>query len=183
MINSLVLFSVKTYKYFTLLFLLNSFVAQAQMKAEYRMFFTQRSALPDTSLGADVQAFFEDYDKERPLRSFSVDLNGDGSKEEFVVSDILCGSSNCTWVIFDREHRMSLGTLNAGIIYISRKKSEDYPLLETYASLGSEQSIVSFFTFRNGSYHETKRVVLTGGDAKKYFANKPPNDMGGKELK
>ena len=53
----------------------------------------------DGSLPGSIRDAFEDDDG-RPLKSASVDLDGDGVAEKLVPNEFLCGTGGCPWVIF-----------------------------------------------------------------------------------
>jgi hypothetical protein len=65
----------------------------------------------------------------RPLRSFSIDLNGDSIPEKLVLNEYLCGNGGCPWAVVDVRRGTVIGSLFAKRILIQAKRQNGYRLI------------------------------------------------------
>jgi hypothetical protein len=141
-----------------------------------RTFFTVRSAVPDASIPETVREEFE-KDDGSPLKSVTVDLDGDGRPEKFVLCGVPAPSGGYQWLVFDPVAATVRGGLVGTIFFVGRETDGGYPRLETYWKQGGEMSIVSRYAFARGRYSRTATRALTLWEASEYFRAKGPLDL------
>lgn len=141
-----------------------------------RTFFTVRSAVPDPSVPETVREQFE-KDDGSPLKSVSVDLDGDGRPEKFVLCGVPAPSGGFQWLVFDPLAGTVRGGLVGSVFFVGRETDGGFPRLETYWKQGGEMSIVSRYAFSKGRYNRTATRALTLWEASEYFRAKGNLDL------
>lgn len=141
-----------------------------------RTFFTVRSAVPDASIPDTVREEFE-KDDGSPLKSVTVDLDGDGRPEKVVLCGVPAPSGGYQWLVFDPAAAVVRGGLVGTIFFVGRETDDGYARLETYWKQGGEMSIVTRYAFARGRYGRTATRALTLWEASEYFRAKGPLDL------
>lgn len=139
-----------------------------QLSQESQSAFTLADAESDSLLSGDVRAKFDDDDG-RPLKSVSLDLNGDGMQEKFVPNEFLCGNGGCPWIIYDPHMRRVLGRVDGKFIIVDVKKDSGYSQIETFMGLGGGEGDVLTYAFSKGQYKRIGKVSLKGSEVSEYF--------------
>ena len=142
----------------------------------FRTFFSVRSAQPDDTVPEVMREQFE-KDDGSPLRSVSVDLNGDGTPEKFVLCGVLAQSGGYQWLVYDVKNGTGRGVIVGTLIFVGRDADNGYPRLETYWRQGGEMSVVSRYAFDRTRYGRTATRALTLWEASEYFRAKGPLDF------
>jgi hypothetical protein len=168
---------MKTILSFVLVILISS-ILQAQKTGVYRMLFTSRSAVVDTSVKG-----WRNLSEDKIPRIIKVDLNSDGTPEIIETNYASCSSSGCTWIFKDGKSKKELGKIVGATVYILHKKNNGFNDIETYWKQGFNKATAFFYSFNEGRYKEIKKSELYGDDLKKYFSNKPQFTEEIKELK
>jgi hypothetical protein len=148
----------------------------AQPTGLIRTFFTVRSAKSDDSLSEEARKEFEDDDG-RPLRSVSLDLNGDGQDEKFFLSSVASKSGGSQWLIWDPAGNAVRGVIVGSIIFVERDTDGGFARLETYWKQGGDMSVVFNYTFSRSRYVRVNSRSLTIPEIDEYFRTKPPIDL------
>jgi hypothetical protein len=148
----------------------------AQPAGPIRTFFTARSAKPDDSLSEEARDQFEDDDG-RPLRSVSIDLNGDGQEENFYLSAVASKSGGSQWLIWDPAANTLRGLVIGSLIFVERETDGGFPRLETFWKQGGDMAVVFNYTLIRGRYVRVNSRSLTIPDIDEYFRTKPPIDL------
>jgi hypothetical protein len=141
-----------------------------------RTFFSARSAVLDESISEEVREGFE-VDDGSPLKSVSIDLNGDGRLEKLVLNGVLSGSGGSQWLVYDASRGISRGLVVGSIIFVLDRNDEGYPRLETYWKQSVRMAVVFEYTYSRGRYVRTKSRALTVPEIAEYFRQKPPLDL------
>lgn len=141
-----------------------------------RTFFTVRSAVPDASIPDTIREQFE-KDDGGPLKSVTIDLDGDGRAEKFVLCGVPAPSGGYQWLVFDPAAGTSRGLVIGTIIFVGRETDGGYARLETYWKQGGDMSIVSRYACAKGRYGRTGTRALTLWEASEYFRTKGPLDL------
>ncbi len=141
-----------------------------------RTFFSVRSAQPDDTVPDVLREQFEE-DKEGPLRSVSVDLDGDGRSEKFVLSSAPTSSGGYQWLVYDPLRGVGRGVVVGAIVFIGRETDGGFPRLETYWKQGGNMSIVFRYKFDRTRYGRAGTRALTLWETSEYFRGKPPLDL------
>jgi hypothetical protein len=141
-----------------------------------KTFFTARSAKPDDSLSEEARKEFDDDDG-RPLRSVSLDLNGDGQDEKFFLSSVASKSGGSQWLIWDPAAKAVRGVIVGSIIFVERDTDGGFARLETYWRQGGEMSVVFNYSFSRSRYVRVDSRSLTVPEIDEYFRTKPPIDL------
>jgi hypothetical protein len=141
-----------------------------------RTFFSIRSAALDETVGEEVREDFE-VDDGSPLKSVSIDLNGDGRLEKFVLNSVLSGSGGSQWLVTDTSRGISRGLVVGSIIFVLDRNDEGYPRLETYWKQSVTMAVVFEYTYSRGRYVRTNSRALTVPEIAEYFRQKPPLDL------
>lgn len=139
-------------------------------------FFTARSAVIDGSLPADLAKEFEKGEG-APLKSVSIDLDGDGRAEKFVLGGSPSLSGGSEWLIFDPVRNVSRGVIIGAIVFIEREAENGYPALETYWKQGRDMAVVFRYAYSRGRYGRVASRSLTVQEISDYFRSKPPLDQ------
>jgi len=141
-----------------------------------RTFFSVRSAQLDDSIPAILR---EQYEKDEggPLRSVTVDLDGDGRAEKFVLSSKPTSGGGYQWLIYDPARGVGRGIVVGAIIFIGRETDGLYPRLETYWKQGGDMSIVFRYAYAKGRYGRSGTRALTLWETSEFFRAKPPLDL------
>ena len=148
----------------------------AQPTGLIRTFFTARSAKADDSLSEEARKEFEDDDG-RPLKSVSIDLNGDGQDEKFFLSSVASKSGGSQWLIWDPATNAVRGVIVGSIIFVERDTDGGFARLETYWKQGGDMSVVFNYTFSRSRYVRVNSRSLTVPEIDEYFRTKPPIDL------
>ncbi len=141
-----------------------------------RTFFSVRSARPDDTVPDGLREQFENDDG-GVLRSVSIDLDGDGRAEKFILSAALTASGGYQWLIYDAFHGIPRGIVAGAIIFVGRETDSGYPRLETYWKQGGTMSVVFRYKFDKTRYGRTGTRALTLWEASEFFRAKPPLDL------
>ncbi len=141
-----------------------------------RTFFSVRSAQLDDSIPGILREQFE-KDEGGPLRSVSVDLDGDGRAEKFVLSNKPTSGGGYQWLVYDPARGVGRGIVVGAIIFIGRETDGCYPRLETYWKQGGDMSIVFRYAYDKGRYGRTGTRALTLWETSEFFRAKPPLDL------
>jgi hypothetical protein len=119
------------------------------------VFVTPAETKVDPAIPDAVWRHFEDTGN-RPLRSFSIDLNGDSIPEKLVLNEYLCGNGGCPWAILDVHRETVIGDLFAKRILIQAKRQNGYRLIVCESSAGQAVSIRQTYEFRDGRYRKAE---------------------------
>ena len=141
-----------------------------------RTFFSVRSAQPDDTIPDKLREQFE-KDDGSPLRSVSVDLNGDGTPEKFVLCGVPAQSGGYQWLIYDVKNATGRGIVIGTLIFVGRDADNGYARLETYWRQGGDMSVVSHYAFERTRYGRTVTKALSLWEASEYFRAKGPLDL------
>jgi hypothetical protein len=141
-----------------------------------RTFFSVRSAQLDESVPNILREQFE-KDDGGPLRSVSVDLDGDGRPEKFVLSSVPTSGGGYQWLVFDPVRGTGRGIVIGAIIFIGRQTDGGYPRLETYWKQGGDMSVVFRYAYDKTRYGRTATRALTLWETSEFFRAKPPLDL------
>ena len=141
-----------------------------------RTFFSVRSAQLDDSIPGILREQFE-KDEGGPLRSVSVDLDGDGRAEKFVLSSKPTSGGGYQWLVYDPARGVGRGIVVGAIIFIGRETDGLYPRLETYWKQGGDMSIVFRYAYAKGRYGRSGTRALTLWETSEFFRAKPPLDL------
>lgn len=141
-----------------------------------RTFFSVRSAQPDDTVPDDLREQF-DKDEGAPLRSVSVDLDGDGRDEKFILSAAPSAAGGYQWLVYDPYRGIARGIIVGAIVFIGRESDSGFPRLETYWKQGGTMSVVFRYKFDQTRYGRTATRALTLWEASEYFRGKPPLDL------
>jgi hypothetical protein len=142
----------------------------------FRTFFSVRSAQPDDTV-PDV--FREQFEKDdgSPLRSVTIDLDGDGVAEKLVLCGVPAGSGGYQWLVYDVKNGTGRGLIVGTLIFVGRETDKGYPRLETYWKQGGDMSVVSRYAFDETRYGRTATKALTLWETSEYFRAKGPLDQ------
>ena len=151
-------------------------IATPQDDFPLRTFFSVRSAQLDESVPNILREQFE-KDDGGPLRSVSVDLDGDGRPEKFVLSSVPTSGGGYQWLVFDPVRGTGRGIVIGAIVFIGRQTDSGYPRLETYWKQGGDMSVVFRYTFDKSRYGRTATRALTLWETSEFFRAKPPLDL------
>lgn len=141
-----------------------------------RTFFSVRSAQLDDSIPNVLREQFE-KDEGGPLRSVSLDLDGDGRAEKFVLSAKPTPGGGYQWLVYDPAKGVGRGIVVGAIIFIGRETDGDYPRLETYWKQGGDMSVVFRYAFDKTRYRRAATRALTLWETSEFFRGKPPLDL------
>jgi hypothetical protein len=141
-----------------------------------RTFFSVRSAQLDDSIPNVLREQFE-KDEGGPLRSVSLDLDGDGRAEKFILSSKPTPGGGYQWLVYDPAKGVGRGIVVGAIIFIGRETDGDYPRLETYWKQGGDMSVVFRYAFDKTRYRRTATRALTLWETSEFFRGKPPLDL------
>jgi hypothetical protein len=108
----------------------------------------------DGSLPNSIRDAFEDDDG-RPLRSASIDLDGDGTAEKLVPNEFLCGTGGCPWVIYSSTQRRVIGTVFGSTLAVQSSFIGGYKILIVTFSEGAKGVLTQKYAFIDGSYRKT----------------------------
>lgn len=117
---------------------------------------TVGSSKLDPAVKPFVRKFFVDDDG-RPLRSVSIDLNGDGLPEKFVPNEFLCGQGGCPWLVYDQGGDKVIGTIFGSSIEVMERNVNGYRVLEAYSSTGGAREDTNIYEFSHGQYQKVAR--------------------------
>ena len=141
-----------------------------------RTFFSVRSAVPDSSVPDALREQFE-KDDGSPLRSVSIDLDGDGKAEKFVLCGVPSAGGGYQWLVYDQARGIGRGIVIGTIFFVGRRTDGGYPPLETYWKQGGNMSVVSRYGFANGRYVRSGTRALSLWESSEYFRGKGPLDF------
>ena len=141
-----------------------------------RTFFSVRSAQPDDTIPEVLREQFE-KDDGSPLRSVSIDLNGDGAAEKLVLCGVPAPSGGRQWLVYDVRNGTGRGLVVGTLIFVGRETDNGYARLETYWKQGGDMSVVSRYAFDQTRYGRTGTRALTLWEASEYFRAKGPLDL------
>ena len=127
-------------------------IISAQLKDSVLCTYTLENATIDTSLGDELRNAFEDDDG-RPMKSISIDLNGDGKYEKFIPNEFLCGNGGCPWIIFDPQSKHIIGEIGANEIIVLKRKINGYNVLQCSWSGAGEYKLTNYI-FKGSKYVE-----------------------------
>jgi hypothetical protein len=134
-----------------------------------RTFFTVRSTQPDDSLPPEFRKEFE-KDEGGPLKSVTVDLNGDGREEKVFLCAVPAGTGGRQWLVYDPFRNAARGVIVGTIVFIGRDLENGFPRLETYWKQGGDR-------FGRERYARVGTRALTLWETSEYFRAKPPLDV------
>ncbi len=149
--------------------------AGASPEGPIRTFFTPRSAVVDESLPGELASEFE-KDEGASLRSVTIDLDGDGRPEKFVLGGSLSSSGGRQWLIYDPARNVGRGIVIGAIVFVTREVQEGFPVLETYWKQGGEMAVVFRYACSRGRYGRIHSRSLTVQEISDYFRDKPALD-------
>jgi len=141
-----------------------------------KTFFTVRSARPDDTLPPEIRKEFE-KDDGSPLRSVSVDLDGNGKEEKFVLCGVPSAAGGPQWLVYDPATGAARGVVVGTIVFIGRESDDGNPKLETYWMQGGAMSVVFRYKYSRGRYGRVGTQALTLWETSEYFRAKPPLDL------
>lgn len=141
-----------------------------------RTFFSVRSAQPDETVPNILREEFE-KDEGGPLRSVSIDLDGDGRPEKFILSSRPTSGGGYQWLVYDPVRDVALGVIIGAIIFVGRETDGGYPRLETYWKQGGDMSVVFRYAFDKTRYGRTATRALTLWETSEFFRGKPSLDL------
>jgi hypothetical protein len=141
-----------------------------------RTFFSVRSAQLDDTIPNILREQFE-KDEGGPLRSVSIDLDGDGRAEKFVLSAKPTSGGGYQWLVYDQVRGVGRGIVVGAIIFVGRETDGGYPRLETYWKQGGDMSVVFRYAFDRTRYGRTATRALTLWETSEFFRAKPPLDL------
>ncbi|HPW17253.1 MAG TPA: hypothetical protein PLP83_02600 [Candidatus Aminicenantes bacterium] len=141
-----------------------------------RTFFSVRSARLDDSVPDILREQFE-KDEGGPLRSVSIDLDGDGRDEKFVLSSKPTSGGGYQWLVYDQARGVGRGIVVGAIVFVGRETDGGYPRLETCWKQGGDMSVVFRYAFDRTRYGRTATRALTLWETSEYFRAKPPLDL------
>ena len=87
---------------------------------------TLGNAVVDHDVELVVRSELDDDDG-RPLRSVSIDLNGDGVPEKVVPNEFLCGQGGCPWIVYEQVSRKVIGRLFGSSIEVLDRTTNGFP--------------------------------------------------------
>lgn len=131
------------------------FYPRATAESAAAVFVTLAKTKVDPTIPDAVWRHFGDTG-DRPLRSFSIDLNGDSIPEKLVLNEYLCGNGGCPWAVVDVRRGTVMGSLFAKRVLILAKRQNGYRLIVCESSAGQAVSIRQTYDFRNGRYREAE---------------------------
>jgi hypothetical protein len=141
-----------------------------------RTFFSVRSAQPDDTIPEALREQFE-KDDGGPLRSVSVDLDGDGTPEKFVLCAVPSAAGGYQWLVYDVKNGTGRGIVIGAIIFVGRETDGGFARLEAYWKQGGNMSVVSRYAFDVTRYGRTGTRALTQWEASEFFRAKGPLDL------
>lgn len=141
-----------------------------------RTFFSVRSAQLDDTVPNILREQFE-KDEGGPLRSVSIDLDGDGRAEKFVLSSQPTSAGGYQWLVYDPFRGVGRGVIVGTILFVGRETDGGYPRLESYWKQGGDMSVVFRYAFDRGRYGRTASRALTLWETSEFFRGKPPLDL------
>lgn len=115
----------------------------------------------DSKISDAVRRHFQDTGG-HPLRSFSIDLDGDSIPEKLVLNEFLCGNGGCPWAVVDARRGTVIGDLFAKRILIQAKRQNGYRLIVCESSAGQAVSIRQTYEFRDGRYRKAESRARRG---------------------
>jgi hypothetical protein len=143
-----------------------------------RTFFSVRSAQLDDTIPDILREQFE-KDEGGPLRSVSIDLDGDGRAEKIILSSAPTSGGGYQWLVYDPFRGVGRGVVVGAIIFVGRETDSAYPRLETYWKQGGDMSVVFRYAYAKGRYGRTGTRALTLWETSEFFRAKPPLDLEG----
>jgi len=108
----------------------------------------------DGSLPDSIRDAFDDDDG-RPLKSASVDLDGDGIAEKFVPNEFLCGNGGCPWAIYSLTQKRVIGTVFGSTLVVESSSIGGYKILNVSFSLGADRVVTEKYAFIDVYYRKT----------------------------
>ncbi len=117
---------------------------------------TLGNAAVDHDVELVVRSELDDGDG-RPLRSVSIDLNGDGVPEKVVPNEFLCGQGGCPWVVYEQVSRKVIGRLFGSSIEVLDRTTNGFRVLKSTYSMGGAKLETFVYEFSNGQYRKTTR--------------------------
>ncbi|MGD1047097.1 MAG: hypothetical protein ABR936_17470 [Bacteroidota bacterium] len=99
---------------------------------------------------------------------YNLDLNGDKYPELF-IADRGCGKGLCGWQIIDGKTKKKLGFIEAWFVYITDRKTNGYPILETVSKNGCCEMSVTLYKYNGKRYSSTEHIHLTGDKLDNYL--------------
>jgi hypothetical protein len=151
-------------------------VPEPAPSSSLKTFFTVRSAQPDDTLPPEIRKEFE-KDDESPLRSVTIDLDGNGKEEKFVLCGVPSTAGGPQWLVYDPATGAARGIVVGTIVFISRESDDGYPKLETYWRQGGAMSVVFRYKYARGRYGRVGTQAMTLWETSEYFRAKPPLDL------
>jgi hypothetical protein len=112
-----------------------------------------------------------------PLRSVSIDLDGDGREEKFILCGVPTAAGGYQWLVYDPAREVSRGLVIGAMIFVGRESDGGLPRLETYWKQGGDMSVIFRYTFSKGRYGRSGTRALTLWETSEYFRAKPPLDF------
>src|SRR5947209_59237 len=85
----------------------------------------------DPEIPESVRRAFEDDDGS-PMKSISVDLNGDGIPEKLVLNEFLCGNGSCPWLVYSPTLDKVIGHLEGSRIVVLDAMNDGHRSISTY---------------------------------------------------
>ena len=108
----------------------------------------------DGSLPDSIRETFDD-DNGRPLKSASVDLDGDGIAEKVVPNEFLRGNGGCPWVIYSLTQKRVIGTVFGSTLVVESSSIGGFKILNASFSLGADRVVSEKYAFIDGYYRKT----------------------------
>jgi hypothetical protein len=122
--------------------------------SESTVYISVANVTADGSLPNSIRDAFEDDDG-RPLRSASIDLDGDGIAEKLVPNEFLCGTGGCPWVIYSSTQKRVIGTVFGSTLAVQSSFIGGYKILIVTFSEGAKGVLTQKYAFIDGSYRKT----------------------------
>lgn len=141
-----------------------------------RTFFSVRSAQLDDTVPDVLREQFE-KDEGGPLRSVSIDLDGDGRPEKVILSSRPTSGGGYQWLVYDPFRNVARGVIIGAVIFVGRETDGGWPRLETYWKQGGDMSVVFRYAFDKTRYVRTATRALTLWETSEFFRGKPPLDL------
>jgi hypothetical protein len=126
----------------------------AASASESTVYISVANVTADGSLPNSIRDAFEDDDG-RPLRSASIDLDGDGIAEKLVPNEFLCGTGGCPWVIYSSTQKRVIGTVFGSTLAVQSSFIGGYKILIVTFSEGAKGVLTQKYAFIDGSYRKT----------------------------
>jgi hypothetical protein len=148
---------------------ISQYILSQELAQPYSYEFELQDAQIDSSLTNEIRDSFEDDDSSLPLKSISVDLNGDGILEKIIPNEYLCGTGLCPWLIYSPKTKTIIGEIDGKVLFINSKRKNGFNVIETYCRNGGGEGTVCFYEYLQSKYMLRKKIDLHGEQIEEYF--------------